>query len=316
MAKSKPFIISDDSLSNRYDYRVLTSGIATDNYMKNPVVYYNHDWMLIGAMPIGITKELSVKGSQLLAYPEFDKNDKSEETQRIIQKIEDGILKGASIGFDIIELSDDPDLMLKGQARSTVSKSELLEWSVTGLPANRNCVRLSYSKKGVLLSTSSVDEDVLNQIIPIIHNNPTKMKEIARKLGLKPDADEQQILSAIDALRGQSVKVLMQIGRDKGFVTDKNEQAIKKLAESDYNSVLSLIDAHTPQATPSSEEGQQQVLITEVLKATQNGGTPPTSSKDEWTFLEWEQKDPEGLAAMRNSNFDKYKALAAGYRGQ
>lgn len=39
--KKKTFVLSDESV-NSYGFRVLTDGIALDNFKKNPVMLWNH----------------------------------------------------------------------------------------------------------------------------------------------------------------------------------------------------------------------------------------------------------------------------------
>ena len=48
------FIISDESV-NRYGYRILSRGMSTASFEKNPVVFYNHGTF---SLPIGKGKNL------------------------------------------------------------------------------------------------------------------------------------------------------------------------------------------------------------------------------------------------------------------
>lgn len=317
-------IISDQNVINRYGFRVMTEGIETSAYMKNPVVFYEHNWRALGALPIGRTNELSVKDGQLIADYSLDKKDTDEKTQRIIEKIENGFLKGASIGINDLSWSDDPSVLLPEQRRSSVVKSNLYEWSFAKVPVNQNCVKLSY--KGVLLSTVEVDEEMLNSVIPILQKNPSKMKEVAYVLGLAADADEKQIKEAVLALKKRSVDMLVLSGKAKGFINDGNEQAIRKLAETDYESTLSLIDAHkpaqAPAAAPSTEkkvddkaqEEEKKVLLSQAVEAAKAAaGGDSKESRANWSFDDWSKKDPDGLLSMKRTQPAKYDKLADEY---
>lgn len=316
------FIISDESVVNSYGYRVMTGkgeddGIIINNYDKNLPIFLNHDW-IIGKLPIGKTEKLVKKDGRLIATPVFDEEDIDEETQRAINKVKNGFIKGASIGFDVIALSDDPSVMLQGQKRATVTKSELFEWSITPLPSNKNCIKLSQKKRGIFLSANA-DEDYLNLLLPIIANNPKKMTEIAKRLGLPADADEAQILSAIEALKNQSVNTLLEMGKQKGTVNAKNEAHIRKVATLDYDTALGLVNIEQTQPNDRANKDidtKKQVLISQAIQDANQEGDNPSVSRQDWTFKDWQDKDPRGLSKMRNDDFDRYVTLAKGYAGK
>lgn len=324
------FIISDESVLNSDKFRVLTGqaeeeGINVKGYEKNLPVYHNHDW-IIGKMPIGQTEKLEKKNSLLLATPKFDTNDIDPETQRVIQKVKDGVLKGASVGIDIIEWSEDPKLMLDGQHRPTVTKSVLFEWSITGTPSNRNAVKLSCKKKGVMLS-ADVDKAYLNILLPIIEKHPKKMEEVRKKLGLGADADEQQVIAAIEALNKRSTDMLLSMGRASGVVNAENEKHFATLAAKDFDSTFALLQMQKPKKTTTpavvpnvpATEGEPKT-ITEALatlsKQLKETGQAPADDKSTWNFDKWSKEDPQGLLALKNSDPEKYATLAKGYKGR
>lgn len=329
------FIISDQGVLNSDKFRVLTGqneedGIGIKDYEKNMPVYHNHDW-IIGKMPVGQTEKLEKKKGLLLAVPKFDTNDIDPETQRVIQKVKDGVLKGASVGIDIVEWSEDPKLMLKGQQRPTVTKSVLFEWSITGTPSNRNAVKLSCKKKGVMLS-ADVDKAYLNILLPIIEKHPKKMKEVCKKLGLSPDADEQEVVQAIEALNKRSIELLLSMGKKAGVVTDKNEAHFKTLAAKDFDSTFALLQVQAPKPTtttteetdpkPTNQGGEQDRIetLTETVKTLskqlKGQGADDKDNKEDWNFDRWSREDPHGLAKLKRDNPDKYATLAMAYKGR
>ena len=138
MAKKKhTFVLTDESV-NGYGYRVLTSGIGREQFLKNPVMLYSHEY---GLLPIGTWEEVREKDGQLLATAKFDEGDPF--AQEVARKVDEGILRCCSIGFNVLSIYESDDLKLPGQIGPTVTKSELLECSICAIGANRNAMRLS-----------------------------------------------------------------------------------------------------------------------------------------------------------------------------
>lgn len=132
------YTASTDSL-NAYKYRVLTEGIRMERFETNPVCMYNH-WSLIGKW-----KEVKKEGGKLLAKGvTFSRNERG---QMVMRDVQDGIVNATSIGILVIETSTDPELMLPGQKYATVTKSELIEISLTDIPANSEAVGLQLYKE-------------------------------------------------------------------------------------------------------------------------------------------------------------------------
>jgi hypothetical protein len=334
------FIISDENIINRDRYRTMTGqgeedGIVIKGYEDNMPVFYNHDWVL-GKAPIGQTEKLVKKDGQLIATPVFDEKDADVATKRIIKKVNDGVIKGASVGLDVLEWSEDPDMMLKGQQRPTVVTSDLMEWSVTGIPLNKGAVRLSCRKKGVMLS-ADVDKAYLNILLPIIEKHPEKMKEVCKKLGLPENADEQQVVQAIEALNKRSIDLLLSMGKKAGVVTAQNEAHFKTLAAKDFDSTFALLQVQAPKPTttapttpvttetdpkPTTQGSEQDRIetLTETVKTLSkqlNGkGGNAQDNKENWDFDTWSTKDPQGLAELKQKNPDKYQTLAMAYKGR
>jgi len=179
------FIISDESV-NRYGYRILSKGMSTTSFEKNPVVFYNHGTY---NLPIGKGKNLQhqLDGTITLDI-DFDMED--AQAVAVQQKAERGFLNACSVGIDVLETSAEASLVLAGQTRPTVTRSELLELSICGIPGNRNALRLN-----------GVQTENIEHILPRIDNKKElKMKRVFEKLGLPETATEEDILSQLAAL--------------------------------------------------------------------------------------------------------------------
>lgn len=206
--KKKEVVISNSKL-NSYGFRVLTEGIDTTQYARNPILLWMHNRPFRGTtdevLPIGRIENLRIDGDNLIGTPIFDEQD--EFAQRIAAKWDAGILKMASAGLEVVELSDDPSMLVQGQRRSTVTKSKLTEVSIVDIGANDDALALYKDGKTITLSAGDSQElDFMN-----INTNPktkAQMKKIALQLGLPENATEQEIASAITKLQNDAAETV------------------------------------------------------------------------------------------------------------
>jgi hypothetical protein len=75
-----------------------------------------------------------------MADPVFDENDRF--AQLVKSKVENGFVRGASIGVRVKNTSEEQNYLLKGQNRATVTECEIYEASIVDVPANKNTVQL------------------------------------------------------------------------------------------------------------------------------------------------------------------------------
>ena len=150
------FVVSDESL-NKYGSRVMTSGIDIEEFKANPVMFWNHkrdEDGLFGSsprdrMPIGRWENIRKDGDRLVADAVLDLNDNTGK--KVAQKLADGFLNAASIGIGVLGFSEDPEMMLQGQTRPTITQSKLLEVSIVDIPANGNALKLYYTQESETL---------------------------------------------------------------------------------------------------------------------------------------------------------------------
>ncbi|GKS58273.1 hypothetical protein YTPLAS18_18000 [Nitrospira sp.] len=103
-------------------------GLSVDNYLRNPVVLFGHDYR---QPPIGKTVSLTRQGNGWIATADFMGPEISPFADSIFQMIKGGYLKSASIGFR-------PKKYFWNNERGglDIEEAELLEWSVVSVPAN------------------------------------------------------------------------------------------------------------------------------------------------------------------------------------
>ena len=151
----KSFVTSDENVINKYGFRILTAGIDTTQFERNPIMYYMHNraqWNPKGNEVIGRWEGLSKQDGKLIAKPVIDSAEKLGKT--IAGKVDRGFLRMASIGIQIVETSSDPKYLLKGQTRPTVTKCILREISIVDEGANDNALML-YSEDGSVVNLAS-----------------------------------------------------------------------------------------------------------------------------------------------------------------
>ena len=220
---AKEVIISTSGL-NCYGGRVLTSGIDLTQFQKNPLLLWMHRRSFDrDAMPIGRIDNLRTDGDRLIGTPVFDQND--EFAKKIESKWENGFLRMASAGIEIIEPSDAPEHLLQGQTRRTITRCRLEEVSIVDMGGNDEALQL-YDRSGkVLKLAAGEDNDALPLLAPEKKDDPSGTapdgkadnqtnkltqsmnKEILQLLGLSETATEQEAVGALRLLKEKADKV-------------------------------------------------------------------------------------------------------------
>lgn len=220
---AKEVIISTSGL-NCYGGRVLTSGIDLTQFQKNPLLLWMHRRSFDrDAMPIGRIDNLRTDGDRLIGTPVFDQND--EFAKKIESKWENGFLRMASAGIEIIETSDAPEHLLQGQTRRTITRCRLEEVSIVDMGGNDEAMQL-YDRSGkVLKLAAGEDNDALPLLAPEKKDDPSGTapdgkadnqtnkltqsmnKEILQLLGLSETATEQEAVGALRLLKEKADKV-------------------------------------------------------------------------------------------------------------
>jgi len=303
---------------NRKGYRVIPSGIKLDAYKANSILLVNHDGE---PLSIGRVVDFQLDANEnLTGLPEFDEGDPI--AMDVKRKYENGFLHACSIGHNPITLSDDPALILPGQIRQTVTETELLEISMTNLPADRSAVG----------DTLTLGEEHIDKLVPLLTlsteklTNDNKIMEnnlikIAQKLKLSGEATETDVLKAIETLQLSltaseklNVDAVIEQGKTKGLIDDTNEATYRKLAATDLASVSQIV-VNAPEMKLALEQEKEKpadtATVAEMLKAASGGKT--TTLDEEDTFEKLSKENPAKLAKIQKEDPEKYKKLAAGY---
>lgn len=200
------FVISDESV-NSYGYIVKTDGIDTTAFERNPVMLYMHERKTV----VGRWENIRKEGVKLLADAVFDESTELGKTVKA--QVENGFLRSASIGVDIIE-----DAVINGV--KTITKCSLFEVSIVDIPANKNALKLyrKGSRKRLTLETPQKVVDLRAEIITL--------------LGLADDVSDEDIIAEIQTLLNVPDEASTEVENavKAGFVENKDKSNFLTMA--------------------------------------------------------------------------------------
>ncbi|MBP3762936.1 MAG: HK97 family phage prohead protease [Bacteroidales bacterium] len=297
----RTFVLTDESV-NSYGYRVLAGGLDRAQFLKNPVMLYSHDY---GLMPIGTWEDVREEDGRLVADAKFDEGDAfAIEVQR---KVDAGVLRCCSIGFNVIEVDEGEALKLPGQTGPTVTKAELLECSICTFGANRNAMRLSEEgstpsltvKPGMRMTLTQTNEASINP------NNSNSMTEQEKQQMEQLQNQVQQLTKNNETLTKERDEL-----REKAKKARETEiegllsAAVKdgRIGESEKAAWKEMLSVSFESAKTALEKLNGRTSLSQVLE--QNQG------KGEYAGKSWEELDRTGkLSAYKAHDPEGFKAL-------
>ncbi len=298
--KQDEVVISTEAV-NCYGFRVLTSGIDLKQYKRNPILLYDHKR---SSRPIGTVENIRMDGDKVLGTLKFDRI--GELSNEIADKWEARTLKMVSAGLDPIESSDDPKYLLPGQTRQTLTKSKLIEVSVTDIGANDDAIRL-YKDGNLLELHAGLESEILplklHQKIEINNETEKNMKHVLLTLGLPDTAVEADALQAVKALQSENA----------ALKKEKEEIQLRNINE--------LVDFHIAEGKVTADKKEHFVNLGKVagyesLRVTLSaipapvkpsgviaGGAPGASTT---LSKKWNEMSEKELVELRKEDWNSY----------
>ncbi len=136
------WIVASTPVVDRDGDRVQPTGIDLENYRKNPVLLYGHNYADPFAV-IGRAAEITVDEMGLRILPELREPATDTDPMHIIKALWDqGLLRAASIGFRPLQA------MGNAYGGKDITHAELLEVSLVPIPANQTALRLAAKSLG------------------------------------------------------------------------------------------------------------------------------------------------------------------------
>ena len=304
-------VVISTSKVNSYGSRVMTSGIDVKQYKRNPIVLWMHSrpygMSENEPLPIGKMTNLRVEEDRLIGTIEFDEND--EFAKKIKSKYESGILNMVSAGLEVVELSDDPNLILPGQKRMTIKKSKLREVSCVDIGANDDSLRLYYGDK------INENAEGIDSIVPLLsdyknNKKDKEMNEVAKQLNLADKASERDILDAVIKLKQENEELKKQREDEKEKrINAMLDEAIKdKRLSKEQRETFALIGKTNGEevlknALASLKPAAEIPQINDLLKKEKKEDM-------ELSVEMWDKMDREGtLLSLKQNDREKYDAL-------
>ncbi len=311
--KTYPFVVLDETTLTS-GFRVLTAGVDTAQFEKNPVALYLHnDW----SMPIGVWENIRKEKGQILADLRPDYDDPDTEVQRLIGKIERGIIKMASVGLVDLDLSDAPEHLLDAKNTVTVLRSRLREISVVPIGKNHNALRL-FDHEGRELNLADKSLNLSDYFIKDEPNKNKKSmkKEILSALNLADTATPAQIEEAVELLLADKKKsdnraAELQQQLDAIDAAKKEAQKAEALQLTDAAIRDGRLDAKAKEATLKAFENDHEgtkLLLGSITKPESVKKQLESGKKSlELADKSWDELDRAGkLAELKASDFETY----------
>ena len=313
----KEVVINTNGL-NSYGSRVLTAGLDTSQYCRNPVLLWMHRR---GGdnMPIGRMENLRVDGDRLIGTPKFDEKD--EFAKKIASKWEDGYLNMCSAGIEILEYSTDPSMLVQGQTRATATASKLVEVSIVDIGANDEALKL-YGGGKLLELAAGQDCDLLPLVKLSKEETPkpeaaaqsnenttiqNMKKETLLLLGLPETATEEQVHAAVTALKSKAdnaetltlAAITAQVDaaiNEKRITADRKEFFVNLGKTSGADALRQTLELMQPVRKP-----------TEVIDTTKDA--PQGSQHERATFAKLSEVPADEIGKLRKENPNEYMRL-------
>jgi HK97 family phage prohead protease len=121
---SRTFVVST-AAADRDNDCVAVDGWQLENYKKNPVILFAHDY---SSLPIGKCTNIRTLKGKLVADCEFADHDMAKT---VLKLVDGGFLNATSVGFRPIKYA-----MNEARKGMDFSEQELLEFSIVPVPAN------------------------------------------------------------------------------------------------------------------------------------------------------------------------------------
>jgi len=177
---------------DRGDEIITTDAWELDNFKKNPIILFNHGMDTLGGTPVGKATEVRATDEGLFLKVKMS-NSQAPLIKMVRDLVEERILKAFSVGFspkesDIVEHD--------GKSIRKISKAELFEVSIVGVPMNQDSL--------FELSAKSMTSKSFHQI----------KSEILKAKGADKAAAMEEILGAAPNRKGNIYSVAEVLGLD------------------------------------------------------------------------------------------------------
>lgn len=273
------FVVSDETLNSK-GFRIKTSGLDIQQFLKNPVALWQHDKTKV----IGKWQNLRVvDDTVLIADLVLD----SKNHPDIYTQVKEGFIRSASIGFHV----RDKDIV---DNEIWVLEGILEEISLVAFGANKNALRLSKEEQGTKdLKIKTGDYLCCTSDAPMVRLANKLMNEnLLLKTQIRMENDKKAVQLVERAITEKRI-----------FHTDR--EIFLKLAQNDYEATEKVI-SRLPVYVPLTEQIAAANRLN--LEASQNKHES-RKPKELWDLNDYRKYAPQEL----ESNNELYQRLLADF---
>lgn len=178
--------LANANVVDRGNEIIATDAWNLDNFKKNPVILLNHGFDLMGGLPIGKATAIKPTENGLEIEARISKSDNGP-IPMVRDLIKDGYLSTFSVGFDLIE---GKEVVEEGREMFLITKAELFEVSVVGVPMNQDSTFTVTQKDFKSMSKKQIEAKLLRQkgchiqanIMDILHETEFGLTEFLKSM--------------------------------------------------------------------------------------------------------------------------------------
>lgn len=176
------------------------------------------------------------------------------------------------------------------------TRSELMEASVCPIPSDAGAVIL-YDENRKELTFEEVRLQFNNQLKPIEMNKNNEETNVQTPAADPKDAEIASLKAQLAESKKREVDSFLTAAVQSGKITTEEKEGFAKLAANDFETVQSLINSRPAKASTTLRELHAQA------------STAVPAGRENWNYLEWMKKDPEGLKRMKTENPTEFERL-------
>lgn len=142
---------------DRGDEIIATDAWELDNFKRNPIILFNHGMDTLGGTPVGKATEVRATDGGLYLKVKLS-NSQAPGIKMVRELVEERILKAFSVGFNPKQTDS---IEVDGKSVRRISKAELFEVSIVGVPMNQDSLFELSEKSLTTKSFHQIKSDIL-----------------------------------------------------------------------------------------------------------------------------------------------------------
>jgi len=165
--------VASTEVVDRYNDIIKQDGWILDNFRKNPVMLWSHNY---NEPPIAKITDIRIENNQLIFEAQFPKKGVNELSDKIFEFYKEGLLNAFSVSFIPIKYEHNE------YGGYTYTQQELLEISAVTVPANQEALAMAFK---------SMDEESQYKLLKSLGIKTLNLEEVFK--GAVPSHESQKL---------------------------------------------------------------------------------------------------------------------------